>query len=149
MNYQHILLAVDDSPIAFIAAEQVRILAKALGSQVTIASVVVTDPLTSVSFYNNVPGITDYSMQAQAHAKNILTELSHQFTEQGISAESKILTAQSPSNAITKLADELNVDLIVVGSHGRTGFKKAIIGSVAQDILTSSHIPVLVIKYTK
>ena len=148
MHYQNILLAVDDSPLAFMAAEQAKILAKVLGSKVMIASVVLTDPLTSVSFYKNVPGITDYFMEAKAHAKNIVTELSHQFLADGITTETKILSAQSPSAAITQLADELNMDLIVVGSHGRTGLKKTLLGSVAQDILTSSHIPVLIIKYT-
>ena len=74
MNYQHILLAVDDSPTAIATAEQVIILAKALSSKVTIASVVVLDPLTSISFYKNVPGITDYYLAAKAHAKNILAE---------------------------------------------------------------------------
>ena len=45
MGYQHILLAVDDSPIAIAAADQPILLAKALGSKVTIASVVVIAPL--------------------------------------------------------------------------------------------------------
>ena len=149
MNYQHILLAVDDSPTAIATAEQVIILAKALGSKVTIASVVVLDPLTSVSFYKNVPGITDYYLAAKAHAKNILAELKHKFIHHGIEAETKLISSHSPSDGISKLADELNVDLIVVGSHGRTGLKKALIGSIAQDILTSSHVPVLVMKHTK
>ena len=149
MGYQHILVAVDDSPIAIAAADQTMILARALGSQVTIASVVVIDPLTSVSFYKSVPGITDYYMEAKAHAKNILAELGLKFTNLGIETHTKLLSGQSPSEAITKLADELNVDLIVVGSHGRTGFKKAFLGSMAQEILTSSHVPVLVVKHTK
>lgn len=149
MNYQHILLAVDDSPTAIATAEQVIILAKALSSKVTIASVVVLDPLTSVSFYKNVPGITDYYLTAKAHAKNILAELKQKFTDYGIETETKLISSHSPSDGISKLADELNVDLIVVGSHGRTGLKKVLIGSIAQDILTSSHVPVLVMKHTK
>ena len=124
-------------------------LAKALGSKVTIASVVVLDPLTSVSFYKNVPGITDYYLAAKAHAKNILAELKQKFIHHGIETETKLISSHSPSDGISKLADELNVDLIVVGSHGRTGLKKALIGSIAQDILTSSHVPVLVMKHTK
>ena len=149
MGYQHILVAVDDSPIAIAAADQTMILARALGSQVTIASVVVIDPLTSVSFYKNVPGITDYYMEAKAHAKNVLAELGLKFTNTGIETHTQLLSGQSPGEAIAKLADELSVDLIVVGSHGRTGFKKAVLGSIAQEILTSSHVPVLVVKQTK
>lgn len=147
--YQHILVSVDDSPIAVAAADQAMMLAKAFDSKVTIVSVVIIDPLTSVSFYKNVPGVTDYFMEAQAHAKNILAELGARFSEAGIPAETKLLAKQSPSEAIAELADELKADLIVVGSHGRTGLKKTFIGSIAQDILTASHVPVLVVKHTQ
>jgi nucleotide-binding universal stress UspA family protein len=44
------------------------------------------------------------------------------------------------------VADEVGADLIIMGSHGRTGFKKLVLGSVAQAVLTQSPIPVLIIK---
>ena len=48
--------------------------------------------------------------------------------------------------AIIKAAQNLEVDLIIMGSHGRTGFKKCILGSVAQKVLGESHIPVLIVR---
>ena len=51
-----------------------------------------------------------------------------------------------PALVIVEQADEIGADLIVMGSHGRTGFKKLVLGSVAQAVLTQSPIPVLIIK---
>ncbi|HCL58237.1 MAG TPA: universal stress protein, partial [Acinetobacter sp.] len=47
---------------------------------------------------------------------------------------------------IVKAAESLNTDLIVIGSHGRTGFKKLFLGSVAQSILGQANVPVMVIR---
>lgn len=110
MGYQHILVSVDDSPISLAAADQAMMLAKAMGSKVTIVSIVVIDPLTSVSFYKNVPGVTDYFMEAKAHAKNILAELAVRFSEAGITAETKLLAKQSPSEwTATTLLDKFRL----------------------------------------
>ena len=50
------------------------------------------------------------------------------------------------SSIIIKHAENENVDLIVVGNRGRTGFKRLLLGSVASDIVTYAHCPVLVVK---
>ena len=52
----------------------------------------------------------------------------------------------SPSEGIIHVADEVGADLILMGSHGRTGFKMMMLGSVAQNVLTQSPIPVLIVK---
>jgi nucleotide-binding universal stress UspA family protein len=49
-------------------------------------------------------------------------------------------------SAIVDYAERENVDLIVIGTRGRTGFKKMLLGSVASDVVTYAHCPVLVIK---
>jgi nucleotide-binding universal stress UspA family protein len=49
-------------------------------------------------------------------------------------------------SAIVAYAERENVDLIVIGSRGRTGFKKMLLGSVASDVVTYAHCPVLVVK---
>ena len=47
---------------------------------------------------------------------------------------------------IAETAEETQADLIVMGSHGRKGFQKMILGSFAQDVLGASQIPVLIVK---
>ena len=49
-------------------------------------------------------------------------------------------------SSIVDYAERENVDLIVIGSRGRTGFKKMLLGSVASDVVTYAHCPVLVVK---
>ncbi|OTG82288.1 universal stress protein [Acinetobacter sp. ANC 4648] len=149
MHYQHLLVAVDDSDVSLAAAEEALILAKVLKCKVTLVSVVSLDPLSNTSFYGKALSATDYYSEAVAHAKNTLSTLKLKFTNAGISTDAKILGNMAESHAITQLANELNVDLIVMGSHGRTGFKKIALGSVAQDVLTLSHVPVLIIKHTQ
>ncbi|MDQ3869215.1 MAG: universal stress protein [Thermoproteota archaeon] len=49
-------------------------------------------------------------------------------------------------SAIVDYAERENVELIVIGTRGRTGFKKMLLGSVASDVVTYAHCPVLVVK---
>jgi nucleotide-binding universal stress UspA family protein len=51
-----------------------------------------------------------------------------------------------PAREIVQIASDLSADLIVVGTHGRTGMKKLLLGSVAQKVLTNASCPVLVVK---
>jgi universal stress protein A len=52
----------------------------------------------------------------------------------------------SPAQEIVKLANEQSVDLIVMGTHGWTGFKHLLLGSVAENVLRQASCPVLVVK---
>ena len=54
----------------------------------------------------------------------------------------------STADAILELTDELDASLIVIASHGRTGVRRAVLGSVAEDLIRSGHRPVLVVRST-
>ena len=56
------------------------------------------------------------------------------------------LRTGNPAREIVQLASDLSADLIVVGTHGRTGVMKLLLGSVAQTVLTNASCPVLVVK---
>lgn len=56
------------------------------------------------------------------------------------------LVMGDPADAMVLLAEEENVDLIVLGSHGRTGLSRLLMGSVAEAIVRKAHCPVLVYK---
>ena len=144
--YQHILVPVDESPIAYGAVEQARALAGALKSRVTLVSVVSVDPFVGVDFYKVAPAITDYFIQAEKNAQERLEEIKQSFEQDGIATDIKLVHGVAASEGIMQAADEVSADLIVMGSHGRTGFKKLMLGSVAQSVLTQSPIPVLIAK---
>ncbi len=149
MSYQHILLAVDDSPISYAAVEHAEKLALALNSKITVMSVIAVDPFKGVDFYKVAPAVTQYLLEAEKNALGRLKDIQETLIHHGVqSVETKIIRELPPATGILEAADELNVDLIVMGSHGRTGFKKFFLGSVAQEVLSICPLPVLIIRST-
>ncbi|AVH48786.1 MULTISPECIES: universal stress protein [Acinetobacter] len=145
-TYKHLLVPVDESPMSYAAAEQALSLAKDLNCPVTIMSVIAVDPFVGVDFYKVAPAITDYFMQAEQNAQNRLAEIQQSFSREGISVDTKIIRGVAASEGIVQIANEIGADLIIMGSHGRTGVKKMMLGSVAQNVLTQSPVPVLIVK---
>ena len=145
-TYKHLLVPVDESPMSYAAAEQALSLAKDLNCPVTIMSVIAVDPFVGVDFYKVAPAITDYFMQAEQNAQNRLAEIQQSFSREGISVDTKIIRGVAALEGIVQIANEIGADLIIMGSHGRTGVKKMMLGSVAQNVLTQSPVPVLIVK---
>ena len=56
------------------------------------------------------------------------------------------LVLGTPADDIISLATEQKVDLIVIGTHGRTGLKRVLMGSVAEAVVRGAHCPVLTLK---
>ena len=144
--YHHILVPVDESPMSYAAVEQALGLAKLSQSQITILSVIAVDPFVGVDFYKVAPAITDYFMQAEQAAQTRLKDIQQLFEREQVTVQTKIVHGVSPSEGILQVANEIDADLIVMGSHGRTGLKKMMLGSVAQNVLTQAVIPVLITK---
>jgi nucleotide-binding universal stress UspA family protein len=61
----------------------------------------------------------------------------------GLSRDSFIERASNLWDAVSRIVKDRNIDLIVLGTHGRTGFKRALLGSSAEEVFRRSHIPVL------
>ena len=93
-----------------------------------------------------MPSITEYVLAAEKNAQARLNDIQQTLIQHGISTDIKIVHDVPTATGMLNIADELNVDLIVMGSHGRTGFKKFILGSVAQEVLGQCPIPVLIVK---
>lgn len=147
MSYQHILLAVDDSPISYAAVEHAEKLALALHSKITVMSVIAVDPFKGVDFYKVAPAVTQYLFEAEKNALGRLKDIQETLIHHGVSTvETKVIRELPPATGILEAADELGADIIIMGSHGRTGFKKFFLGSVAQEVLAISPLPVLIIK---
>ncbi|MCL6248585.1 universal stress protein [Acinetobacter sp. ANC 4945] len=146
MSYQNILVPVDGSEISFSAVKKAAIIAKAFNSQLTLISLVAEDPFTDADFYYSSSIMKEYFVQAYANAESALKEAVQITTEVGIDAQSKIIKGQVSAEGVVEAANEVKADLIVMGSHGRKGFKKMLLGSFAQDVLSNTELPVLVVK---
>ncbi|GJC30690.1 universal stress protein [Acinetobacter sp. KAM398] len=145
MAYQNILVPVDGSETSFAAVAKAAELAKAFGSKITVVQVLTLDPYIAAE-YITANQTNDLIERARASIVKTLEEAKQKFTEQGVEAETKLLEGQVIAREITNAAKELNADLIVIGSHGRTGLKKLFLGSVAQSILSEGTTPVLVVR---
>ena len=145
MAYQNILVPVDGSETSFAAVAKAAELAKAFGSKITVVQVLTLDPYIAAE-YITANQTNDLIERARAAIVKTLEEAKQKFTEQGVEAETKLLEGQVIAREITNAAKELNADLIVIGSHGRTGLKKLFLGSVAQSILSEGTTPVLVVR---
>ncbi|QLH03612.1 universal stress protein [Nitrosopumilus cobalaminigenes] len=82
-------------------------------------------------------------------ATAMLKKLEDQANEKNIPFSIKIIHNPSSSDGIVSFADNNNIDLIVIGSHGRTGFRKIVLGSVASGVLEHAKCPVLITKGTE
>ena len=145
MAYQNILVPVDGSETSFAAVAKAAELAKAFGSKITVVQVLTLDPYIAAE-YITANQTNDLIERARASIVKTLEEAKLKFTEQGVEAETKLLKGQVIAREISNAAKELNADLIVIGSHGRTGLKKLFLGSVAQSILSEGTTPVLVVR---
>lgn len=146
MAYQHILVPVDGSPTSLVAVQQAANLAKAFGSKITAVCVLTLDPFVGVEFINTQSMQEDYLRQARAGVQEILDKAQQQFADLSVTVETKIVEGQIIHKEIVATAGELNADLVVIGSHGRKGLKKMVLGSVAQSVLGEISVPVLVVR---
>lgn len=144
--YQSIMIATDGSDIADNAARQAIDLAKGLGSKLT--AVTVTEPYQAIAFTDTMAVVnqSDYEKQCEAHAKGILTKVSDMAQASGISCDTVHQANHWPYAGVIAAAEEGNVDLIVVGSHGRRGLESLLLGSQAVKLLSHTKIPTLVVR---
>jgi nucleotide-binding universal stress UspA family protein len=66
--------------------------------------------------------------------------------ENNIKIKTEIISFINIAGAIVDYAEENNIELIVIGTRGLSGFKKLLVGSVATNVVTYAHCPVLVVK---
>lgn len=76
----------------------------------------------------------------------MLKELEDKAKTKNVSFSMEIIHNPSTSDGIVAFVENNNIDLIVIGSHGRTGFRKIVLGSVANSVLARTKCPVLVTK---
>ena len=145
MAYQNILVPVDGSETSYAAVAQAAELAKAFGGKITVVQVLALDPYIAAE-YISATQTNDLIERARTSVLKTLEEAATKLREQGIPVEAKLLEGQVVHREIIREAETSKADLIVIGSHGRTGLKRLFLGSVAQSVLGEAHIPVLVVR---
>jgi nucleotide-binding universal stress UspA family protein len=120
-------------------------LAKEQGAKLT--AVVVIDPFPYIGLGEaSAFGLQAYLSEAQAMATQSLDGVRAMAEAAGVPFMAETIERSAVFEGILDAATEQGCDLIVMGSHGRSGVKALILGSETQKVLTHSRIPVLVIK---
>jgi nucleotide-binding universal stress UspA family protein len=142
MKIKHILLTSDLSDESARAFEPVAQLAAASGARVTLLHVVDDVPIPPAGAPLAPPLHAPDLEATAAKAKEKLEEERHRLGNVESTADVRIST--DPARAIAEAATEHGADLIAISTHGRTGFRRLVLGSIAEGVVRHAHVPVLV-----
>jgi nucleotide-binding universal stress UspA family protein len=139
-----ILLATDGSPHAAAAARTATELAEATGSKLHVVAVGRSFPSGVYESYTETEtGRRDLRQEAQ----DVLDEQVRNIEEAGGKvAIAHLKMGERRDEAIVHLAEEIGAGLIVIGSRGRGGIRRALMGSVSDSVVRHAHCPVLVVR---
>jgi len=126
---KNILLAVDGSPYGDRATTAAINLAKRLNAPITLISVI----------------HSEHKESRRREAETVIDRTNKLMQAEGIRVESQIVTGRY-AESIVETAENVGCDLIIVGSHGRTGLKKLLLGSVSERVIGLAQTAVLVVK---
>ncbi len=142
--YRRILVAVDGSNTAHLALQEAVKLAKETKAQLRLVHAIDVTP--------GVEGGLDpqtLRRMARQEGNDLLDKVASLVTNGGVEAETVMLEAsrRNCSKAIANEARRWAADLIVMGTHGRIGIARLVLGSVAEGVVHIAPVPVLLIRY--
>ena len=143
--FKHIILATDGSPSAQKACETAIALAKVHGAKITAAFVVDPYPYMSLG-EDSASAFQAYMNAAHASSAKVTGKLAEQAKESGVHLDTLVIEGDGVATSILTAAKDVGADLLVLGSHGRTGIERLILGSVASKVLSMSTVPVLIVR---
>lgn len=142
MSYKHILVPYDGSAQAQKAFDKALDIAAVDKAKITV--------LTVISYMTiGIPQLGASKMQkiVSHHSENVLrsmSKLEKKAKDRKVEMIPKALSSPSVVEAIVSYAKNHKVDLIVMGSRGRTGFKKLLLGSVSSGVVHHAHCTVII-----
>lgn len=144
--YTHILLPTDGSEVSLRAVDAGIELAHALGAKVHALHVMA--PFVALTYFTEMVQLpeTTYTEQAIANARDVLDEVRRRADASGVSCDGEFRFDAQPAAAIIDCAGKHACDLVVMGSHGRSGFDRLLLGSQTYKVIQLGRIPVLVCK---
>lgn len=148
--FKSLLIATDGSELGTKAVAAGIDIAKTYGARVTI--ITATDPVATgigsggFGTIDAGPVIARLEEAYEQEAQKTLAAAKAMADAAGIAAKTFHAARTRPADAILAAAKEENADTIIMGSHGRRGFQRLLLGSQASEVLSHADIPVLIVK---
>ena len=147
--YKHILVATDGSELAGGALAHGIDLAGVHKARLTV--VTVTEPWSSLDLGREARHgvqnpIAEFDAAAAAAAKRVLGSAEQMAKAKGVPCDLVHVQDRHPAEGIVEVAAEKGCDLIVMASHGRRGIGRLLLGSQANEVLTHSKVPALIVR---
>lgn len=157
MKMKKVLIALDYDPSAQKVAEVGYTLAKSLGAQAVLLHVINEPVYYSSTEYSPIMGFSGYmnmSPAIQVGTTEGLLDASHQFLEKsrehlGDNTIEIMVEEGDFADSILKAAEKVHADMIAIGSHSKKWLEKVVMGSVTEQVLNHSSIPLFIIPTKK
>lgn len=139
--FKKILVPTDFSPSSKAALDYAAMIAEPFRAEIALIHVIeslaysVTDTLI----------VVDHEAALKATAEALIDNLYKECLERGLSVTKAVVNG-TPYREIIRKADADRVDLIVMGTHGRTGVERLLLGSVTEKVVRLSSVPVLTVR---
>lgn len=144
--YKNVLVPLDGSELAECALNHVKNIIQGGGIQdVTLLNVIEVHIPLGDEFQKPID-ISAIREQVRILSEKYLAATESRLGIEGIRVKTKVLEGHKPAHAITDYAKQNGMDMIIMATHGYSGMKRLMLGSVALGVLHESHIPVLLIR---
>lgn len=144
MPITNILVPFDGSPYSIKAFNVALDIAKKHGAKINVMTCL--EKANLGAWYINKNINKKITKDARKFATSFLLKLEKKAKDVGVLFSFQIPETKSISKQIVNFANSKKIDLIVIGSHGRTGFSQFLLGSVSNNVSQSARCPVLIIK---
>ena len=145
-KFSKIMVAIDGSEHSLKAAQYALDIAKSFSAPLYA----VTVTYVSESYHLKQEDVLNQSREmrdSMEDAKTWLEKFNQESKEDNVQLKTELINSHRPVDyIILEYAEENNIDLIVIGTRGRSGFKKLLLGSIASSVVTYAHCPVMVVK---
>lgn len=141
-----VMIATDGSDMSKRAALVGIDIAKRAGGSIIALYVVDVSRISHLPGYAMIPGIKEKIIALMKEEGKQATDFAEDRAGEMDVPCQKIISQGNPIEELLRLSRDLEADLLVLGSRGRTGVEKYILGSVAEKVVIQSSIPVLLIK---
>ncbi|GMV05153.1 MAG: hypothetical protein AMXMBFR53_14320 [Gemmatimonadota bacterium] len=141
LAFKHVMVPLDGSELSATILGPAADLASASGARLTLVHVVSSSAVLGARIF---PLLPDDLTPAIAKAREYLETKAEELRARGLTVDAHVEEHEAPGRAIAAVADKLDADVIALATHGYGGLKRALLGSVADKVLRSSPLPLLV-----